>query len=150
MIVIGVLWALLVEYGELYCHFPEFTPDFFFHYLLPPIILEAAYSLYNKAFFDNLQTILLYAVIVSILGNLFLDILNFLKGTAFNFLVIGGLLILVGYLDFMGEMPPLPMDTVSGHTIYHLNYTLSPVEIFTFSSIISAVDPVAVLAMYGK
>lgn len=61
--------------------------------------------------------------------------------------MIGGLLILVGYLDFMGEMPPLPMDTISGHTIYHLNYTLSPVEIFTFSSIISAVDPVAVLAM---
>ena len=37
----------------------------FFHFLLPPIILEAAYSLYNKAFFDNLGSILLYAVVVS-------------------------------------------------------------------------------------
>ena len=39
-----MLWALVVEYGELYCHFPEFTPEFFFHYLLPPIILEARVS----------------------------------------------------------------------------------------------------------
>ena len=67
LIVVGVLWALVVEYGELYCHFPEFTPEFFFHYLLPPIILEAAYSLYNKAFFDNIHTILLYAVVVRIM-----------------------------------------------------------------------------------
>ena len=37
----------------------------FFDFLLPPIILEAAYSLYNKAFFDNIWTILLYAVVVS-------------------------------------------------------------------------------------
>ena len=36
----------------------------FFDFLLPPIILEAAYSLYNKAFFDNLGTILLYALVV--------------------------------------------------------------------------------------
>ena len=38
----------------------------FFDFLLPPIILEAAYSLYNKAFFDNLGTILLYALVVGI------------------------------------------------------------------------------------
>ena len=63
--VVGIVWALLVEYADLYCYFPKFTPDLFFHFLLPPIILEAAYSLYNKAFFDNLQTILLYAVVVS-------------------------------------------------------------------------------------
>ena len=65
LMVVGIVWALLVEYADLYCYFPKFTPDLFFHFLLPPIILEAAYSLYNKAFFDNLQTILLYAVVVS-------------------------------------------------------------------------------------
>ena len=59
-----MVWALLVEYADLYCYFPTFSPDLFFHFLLPPIILEAAYSLYNKAFFDNLQTILLFAVVV--------------------------------------------------------------------------------------
>ena len=64
--VVGVVWAVLVEYADLYCYFPKFTPELFFDFLLPPIILEAAYSLYNKAFFDNLQTILLYAVVVSL------------------------------------------------------------------------------------
>ena len=63
--VVGVVWAVLVEYADLYCYFPKFTPELFFDFLLPPIILEAAYSLYNRAFFDNLQTILLYAVVVS-------------------------------------------------------------------------------------
>ena len=70
--VVGILWALLVEYGDLYCYFPKFTPDLFFHFLLPPIILEAAYSLYNKAFFDNLQTILMYAVVVSFIFFLYI------------------------------------------------------------------------------
>ena len=64
LIVVGILWALAVDYGGWECYFPEFTPEFFFHYLLPPIILEAAYSLYNKAFFYNIWTILLYAVVV--------------------------------------------------------------------------------------
>ena len=41
-----------------------FVHRIFFDFLLPPIILEAAYSLYNKAFFDNLGTILLYALVV--------------------------------------------------------------------------------------
>ena len=41
-----------------------FVCRIFFDLLLPPIILEAAYSLYNKAFFDNLGTILLYALVV--------------------------------------------------------------------------------------
>ena len=65
MIVVGVLWAAIVEYGNFHNFFFEFTPELFFHFLLPPIILEAAYSLYNKAFFDNIWTILLYAVVVS-------------------------------------------------------------------------------------
>ena len=66
------------------------------------------------------------------------------QGTLFNFLVIGGLLIAVLELDFMGELPPQPV-TNGSTTHYDLAYTLQPVEIFTFSSIISAVDPVAVL-----
>ena len=33
------------------------------------IILEAAYSLYDRAFFDNLATILLMAVVVSLMAH---------------------------------------------------------------------------------
>ena len=75
----GLLELLGPDIG---CAFPMYTPEWvkhqekqlqdykiyriFFDYLLPPIILEAAYSLYNKAFFDNLGTILLYALVVGI------------------------------------------------------------------------------------
>ena len=48
-------------------------------------------------------------------------------------------------LGGMGEMPPIE---VANQTIS--NYTISPVEVFTFTSIISAVDPVAVLAIFSE
>ena len=59
--------------------FPKFTPELFFLYLLPPIILEAAYCLHNEHFFDNIRSILVFAVV----------------GTVINFVISGGLLILV-------------------------------------------------------
>ena len=52
----------------------------------------------------------------------------------------------VDKLGFMGEMGPM-MET---NGTYNLNYDLKPVEVFTFTSIISAVDPVAVLAIFSE
>ena len=49
------------------------TPDTFFIYMLPPIILDAGYFMPNRLFFDHLGTILLMAVV----------------GTIFNMLTIG-------------------------------------------------------------
>ncbi|XP_022657834.1 uncharacterized protein LOC111248951 isoform X4 [Varroa destructor] len=43
---------------------PAFSPDTFFLYLLPPIVLESSYSLYDNSFFSNIGTILLYAVMI--------------------------------------------------------------------------------------
>ena len=49
------------------------TPDTFFLFMLPPIILDAGYFMPNRLFFDNLGTILLMAVV----------------GTIFNMFTIG-------------------------------------------------------------
>ncbi|XP_037077793.1 sodium/hydrogen exchanger 7-like [Pollicipes pollicipes] len=47
---------------------PNFNSNLFFLVLLPPIILEAAYSLHDRTFADNLGTILLYAVVLPLTG----------------------------------------------------------------------------------
>merc|ERR1711994_813149 len=56
------------------------TPDIFFLFMLPPIILDAGYFMPNRLFFDHLGTILLMAV----------------AGTIFNVLTIGTALWSVG------------------------------------------------------
>ncbi|PSN37431.1 hypothetical protein C0J52_19028 [Blattella germanica] len=84
-------------------HVSPLTPDTFFLYMLPPIILDAGYFMPNRLFFDHLGTILLFAVV----------------GTIYNTLTIE-----------------------------------NPKQIFTnmflFSALISAVDPVAVLAVFEE
>lgn len=56
----------------------EFNGEFFFTYILPPIIYAAGYNLKKEKFFKNIFYIVLYAVI----------------GTVINFLVTLGLMIL--------------------------------------------------------
>jgi len=94
---------------------PDFTSDIFFLYLLPPIILEASWSLYNKNFFSNIRAILLLAVV----------------GTVLNFLLIGALLVAVVKLELT-------------------TYDITPIQTFLFASLISAVDPVAVLSIFTE
>ena len=107
--------------------FPEFTPDLFFYILLPPIILESAYSLHNKIFIDNVRTIILFAVV----------------GTVMNFLMIGGVLI------FAQNTNPYLSEQYTNSTESSVSNT-TDVQILLFSSLISAVDPVAVLAIFGE
>ena len=64
-----------------------------------------------------------------------------IQGTLLNFLLIGVLLYLVYHSGAMGYV------SGSQTPIY---YDLSLVEILTFSSLISAVDPVAVLAIFEE
>jgi len=93
------------------------TPDIFFLFMLPPIILDAGYFMPNRLFFDHLGTILLMAVV----------------GTIFNVLTIGTALWSVGQTGLYGE-----------------HFTPGILETFLFSSLISAVDPVAVLAVFEE
>jgi sodium/hydrogen exchanger-like protein 3 len=72
LIVVGlIIGALLIVTRSM--HVSPLTPDTFFLYMLPPIILDAGYFMPNRLFFDHLGTILLFAVI----------------GTIFNTLTIG-------------------------------------------------------------
>ena len=83
----------------------------------------------------------------------------FLQGTVFNFLAIGGLLYMVYYFDAMGSIP-LPFeddsdgggdDGITAVVAPPLQlYSLKLNEILLFSSLISAVDPVAVLAIFQE
>uniref|UniRef100_A0A7E4UYB7 Sodium/hydrogen exchanger n=1 Tax=Panagrellus redivivus TaxID=6233 RepID=A0A7E4UYB7_PANRE len=96
--------------------FLEFDSKIFFFYLLPPIILEAAYDLKDKAFVDNFGTIVLYAVV----------------GTVLNIAIVGGGLIFFGYLGIFGT------------------FGINPLDCLVFASLIAAVDPVAVLAIFKE
>ncbi|KAL4220576.1 hypothetical protein ACF0H5_020974 [Mactra antiquata] len=47
---------------------PSLQSDLFFLYLLPPIILESAFSLHDRTFYDNVGTVMIYAVLGTILN----------------------------------------------------------------------------------
>ncbi|XP_013794141.1 sodium/hydrogen exchanger 3-like [Limulus polyphemus] len=114
LIVVGVLIGLLLFYTGLGGVGP-LTPKVFFLYLLPPIILDAGYFMPNRLFFDNMVSILMYAVV----------------GTIWNTLTIGFSLWGIGLTGLYGVNMPL-------------------LDILLFSSIVSAVDPVAVLAVFEE
>lgn len=114
LIVLGIIIGVLLFYTKLMSVSP-LTPDTFFLFMLPPIVLDAGYFMPNRLFFDNLGTILLFAVV----------------GTIFNTLTIGVSLWAVGLTGLYG-------------------IELEVLEAFLFSSLISAVDPVAVLAVFEE
>lgn len=62
LIVLGIALGGIVWAAD---HIASFTltPEVFFFYLLPPIVLDAGYFMPNRLFFGNLGSILLYAVI---------------------------------------------------------------------------------------
>ncbi|XP_050563882.1 sodium/hydrogen exchanger 3 isoform X6 [Spodoptera frugiperda] len=114
LIFVGVLiGALLLSTHSV--HVQPLTPDTFFLYMLPPIILDAGYFMPNRLFFDHLGTILLFAVV----------------GTVFNTLTIGASLWACGQTGMFGCTTPL-------------------LDMLLFAALISAVDPVAVLAVFEE
>lgn len=89
-----------------------FNPTTFFLVLLPPIIYESGYNLHKGNFFQNIGSIMVFAIF----------------GTAISALIVGGGVFILGLAD----------------VAYQLNFT----ESFAFGSLISAVDPVATLAIF--
>lgn len=117
LIILGTLFELTIFLTNAQEYTPQFSSEYFFFLLLPPIILESAYSLHDRVFFTNLGTILLYAII----------------GTLINVFMIGP------SLYFLGKTGAYGWDT-----------KISFIECLVFSTLISAVDPVAVLAIFQE
>jgi len=69
LIVVGVIVGLLLFQASS-VHVSPLTPDTFFLYMLPPIILDAGYFMPNRLFFDHLGTILLFAVLGTIFNTM--------------------------------------------------------------------------------
>ncbi|OWF42175.1 Sodium/hydrogen exchanger 1 [Mizuhopecten yessoensis] len=67
LIIVGVVFGAIIYFsgssGDLQAFF---TPETFFHYLLPPIILESAFNLYDRTFTENIGSILIFAVFVPV------------------------------------------------------------------------------------
>ena len=124
LIFVGFLIGLLLNWIDSTGSAPvKLTPKFFFLYMLPPIMLDAGYFMPNRLFFNNLGTIIMFAVV----------------GTIFNVLTIGSALYSCSLVGLFNE-------TRNGTDIG------SPglVDTLLFSSVISAVDPVAVLAVFEE
>ncbi|KAH9399779.1 Sodium/hydrogen exchanger 1 [Tyrophagus putrescentiae] len=116
LMILGVVIGLIMYFAGI----PEerlqpLTPNLFFLFMLPPIVMDAGYHMPNRLFFDNLVTILLYAVV----------------GTIWNAVAIGLSLYGCSKLGAFGEEIPF-------------------LDIMLFSSTVSAVDPVAVLAVFEE
>ncbi|XP_074859893.1 sodium/hydrogen exchanger 9 isoform X1 [Carettochelys insculpta] len=97
-----------------------FDPSIFFNVLLPPIIFHAGYSLKKRHFFRNLGSILTYAFL----------------GTAISCIIIG--LIMYGFVKAM-----LHIGQLKGED-FHFT------DCLFFGSLISATDPVTVLAIFHE
>nr|XP_012292512.1 sodium/hydrogen exchanger 9 [Aotus nancymaae] len=97
-----------------------FDPEIFFNVLLPPIIFHAGYSLKKRHFFQNLGSILTYAFL----------------GTAISCIVIG--LIMYGFVKAMIHADQLKNGD------FHFT------DCLFFGSLMSATDPVTVLAIFHE
>ena len=84
LIIVGIISGSFIYYGVNSPNhpFPKFTHSLFFNYLLPPIVLDAAYSLYDRDFLYNIGSIITFAVI----------------GTLFNVFTVGFGLYLLEYI----------------------------------------------------
>ncbi|KAF7258827.1 hypothetical protein EG68_03531 [Paragonimus skrjabini miyazakii] len=115
LLVAGSLFGAILRTASLSISW-TLTPNLFFTYLLPPIVLDSAYAMYNRTITDYMCAIMLFAVVGTILN--FILIALFMYG-----------LYLTGAFGSMSIMFDLK-------------------SFLLFSSFITAVDPVAVLATF--
>jgi len=66
LIVVGIALGIITYFSSDQNEIIEFDTDIFFTVILPPIIMEAGYFMPTRAFFDQLGTILLHAIIATL------------------------------------------------------------------------------------
>ena len=115
LIVIGFFLGLILYFTGQTKY--ELDTSTFFLILMPPIILEAGYFMPTRLFFDNIGTILLFAVV----------------GTMLNTFMLG---LALGGLNWLNAFP--------------FENPLSLLQLLVFASLLAAVDPVAVLAVFEE
>lgn len=110
----------------------SFSPTMFFLVLLPPIIFESGYNLHKGQTGPIHRQIHWCHGFIRFLGNFFTNIGSILlfaiPGTVISALIVGGGIYLMGLAE----------------VVYPLNF----VQSFAFGSLISAVDPVATVAIF--
>ena len=94
--------------------------DLFFHYLLPPIILDSAIALYDDAFLDNFLSILAFAIL----------------GTLFNTFCIGYSMFGLAQAGALGTF-----EACNATVNISVTENISATECLIFSSLISAGTP---------
>ncbi|PRP83914.1 sodium/hydrogen exchanger, Na+/H+ exchanger, antiporter [Planoprotostelium fungivorum] len=67
--IFGVLMGGILKISGKSQHF-SFQPEMFYFFLLPPIIFEAGFSMKQKNFFRNMSTILMYALLGTLISAL--------------------------------------------------------------------------------
>ena len=93
--------------------------NLFFHFLLPPIILDSAIALYDDAFLDNFLSILVFAIL----------------GTLFNTFCIGYSMFGLAQAGVLGTF-----ETWNSTLNISVTENISATECLIFSSLISAGD----------
>lgn len=79
--IVGFIGKILNQNGQAsYIQEEMLSPQAFFVVLLPPIIFEAGYSLHKGNFFQNLGSIVIFAVFGTIISTLLVGLGLFLLG----------------------------------------------------------------------
>ncbi|KAI6185920.1 Sodium/hydrogen exchanger [Aphelenchoides besseyi] len=115
LIAVGLLLGFALRSTDINANFINLSGSTFFLYLLPPIMFDAGYFMPSRQLFENIYSVMLFAIF----------------GTIFNMVTIG-----------------LTLGLCSTYGLFSVSFTYT--EAFLFSSLISAVDPVAVITVFEE
>ena len=68
---VGIILGIITYFSSDQNEIIEFDANLFFTVILPPIIMEAGYFIPTRAFFDQLGTILLHAIVATLVIGLY-------------------------------------------------------------------------------